>query len=221
MTSGVKQNIASFKLSASHHNVVRSKTQTKNKSKTKKLIGGLLAGLALIGGAAAYVGKKIKNTFGEQTVYADDEVYNLNTRDGLGAGYGNGPTPAEEGQYDGNGQEAKTSKAKGGGSSEKVDVKTGADDGKSLSNAASNWGKGSYNSSEDSLLNHFDKHGKQVGATTPEQYARKAEGMLNKVLGKVKGKPVEGQTSNVYRYRKGGYYIDIQRGTDNIISFGK
>ncbi|MFC4652190.1 hypothetical protein ACFO26_04650 [Lactococcus nasutitermitis] len=90
----------------------------------------MLAGLALIGGAAAYVGKKIKNTFGEQTTYADDEVYNLNTRDGLGAGYGNEPTPAEEGQYDGNGQEAKTSKAKGGGSSEKVDVETGADSGK-------------------------------------------------------------------------------------------
>ncbi|MFC4652186.1 hypothetical protein ACFO26_04630, partial [Lactococcus nasutitermitis] len=72
VTNVVKQNIASFKLSASHHNVVRSKTQTKNKSKTKKLIGGLLAGMALLGGTVAYVGKKIKNTFGEQTVYADD-----------------------------------------------------------------------------------------------------------------------------------------------------
>ncbi|MFC4652189.1 hypothetical protein ACFO26_04645 [Lactococcus nasutitermitis] len=42
VTGVIKQNIASFKLSASHHNVASTQTQTKNKSKTKALIGGCL-----------------------------------------------------------------------------------------------------------------------------------------------------------------------------------
>jgi hypothetical protein len=81
------------------------------------------------------------------------------------------------------------------------------------------WGKGSYGSPEESLLEHFKKHGRQVGADDVDQYLRKAEGFAQNLRG-AKKDPVEGATPGVTRYRKLGKYIDIDK-DGNIISFGK
>ena len=81
------------------------------------------------------------------------------------------------------------------------------------------WGKGSYDSPNDSLLRHFKKHGKEVDATSPEQYLNKAKGFAQN-LKRVHPTPVDGETPGVLRYRKNGKYIDIAPNGD-IISFGK
>ena len=80
------------------------------------------------------------------------------------------------------------------------------------------WGKGSFEDSNSSLLEHFKKHGAEVGANSPEQYLRKAEGFKQNLRGATKSS-VEGETQNVTRYKKNGKYIDLDE-NKNIISFG-
>ncbi|GAB7207164.1 hypothetical protein OS21_36600 [Dickeya oryzae] len=81
------------------------------------------------------------------------------------------------------------------------------------------WHQGSFGSSEDSLQKHFEKHGKEVGASDAEQYLRKAEEFAKQLRGARKV-TIAGATENVTRYYKNGKYIDIA-GDDRIISFGK
>ena len=69
------------------------------------------------------------------------------------------------------------------------------------------------------MAKHFYKHGKEVGATSAEQYLRKAEGFRVNLRGATKH-PVDGFTEGVMRYIKNGKYIDLA--PDNtIVSFGK
>jgi len=81
------------------------------------------------------------------------------------------------------------------------------------------WGKGTFDTANDSLLHHFKKHGEEVGATSPEQYLNKAKGFAQN-LKRIHPTHVDGETPGVLRYRKNGKYIDIAPNGD-IISFGK
>lgn len=83
----------------------------------------------------------------------------------------------------------------------------------------SRWNKGSFNSIQDSLARHFVKHGAEVGATSVEQYMRKAEGFMQNLRG-AKKFPVDGVVEGVIRYVKNGKYIDLAP-DGTIVSFGK
>ena len=83
----------------------------------------------------------------------------------------------------------------------------------------SSWNKGSFDSIQDSLASHFYKHGAEVGATSVEQYIRKAEGFMQNLRGSKKY-PVDGAVEGVIRYVKNGKYIDLAP-DGTIISFGK
>lgn len=83
---------------------------------------------------------------------------------------------------------------------------------------ARRWHQGSYDSAEESLLEHFKKHGNEVGASTVEQYLRKAQAYARNLKGATKAH-VSGATKGVIRYYKNGKYIDMV--DDMIISFGK
>ena len=80
------------------------------------------------------------------------------------------------------------------------------------------WDKGSFDSPEGSLDYHFNKHGKEVGATTPRQYLEKARVFADNLKGATKVN-IKGSTENVVRYYKNGKYIDMVG--KKIISFGK
>lgn len=80
------------------------------------------------------------------------------------------------------------------------------------------WDKGSFDSPEGSLDYHFNKHGREVGATTPQQYLRKATEFAKNLKG-AKKVDIKGATGNVTRYYKNGKYIDMVG--KKIISFGK
>ena len=81
------------------------------------------------------------------------------------------------------------------------------------------WNKGSFESAEDSLKRHFEKHGEEVGAKTPEEYLRKAEAFARIAKkGSTKSK-VSGAVEGVIRYKKNGKYIDLAP-DGSIISFG-
>ena len=80
------------------------------------------------------------------------------------------------------------------------------------------WGRGSFDSVEDSLEYHFKEHGAEVGATDIDQYVRKAEGFSQNLRGAKKSYPRDG-TPGAVRYTKNGKYIII--GPDGkILSFG-
>ena len=81
------------------------------------------------------------------------------------------------------------------------------------------WGKGSFSNANESLLYHFSKHGKEVGAKTAEQYLRKAKNFAqtSKNARKI---PSKGH-SDATRYSKNGKYIIIDNNTKEILSYGK
>ncbi|OOM72228.1 hypothetical protein [Clostridium sp. BL-8] len=83
----------------------------------------------------------------------------------------------------------------------------------------SSWSKGSFDSAQDSLAYHFDKHASEVGATSVEQYMRKAEGFMQNLRG-AKKYGVDGAVEGTIRYVKNGKYIDLAP-DGTIISFGK
>ena len=83
-----------------------------------------------------------------------------------------------------------------------------------------NWNKGSFNTAEDSLNNHYKKHGKDVGAYSPKEYLRKAEEFARTAKKGSKKSKVYGEVEGVIRYRKNGRYIDLAP-DGSIISFGK
>lgn len=80
------------------------------------------------------------------------------------------------------------------------------------------WGKGTFDSTEDSLKYHFKEHGEEVGAKDIDQYVRKAEGFSQNLKGASKSYPDNG-TPGATRYTKNGKYIII--GPDGkILSYG-
>ncbi|CAH1223271.1 hypothetical protein PAECIP111893_04943 [Paenibacillus plantiphilus] len=81
------------------------------------------------------------------------------------------------------------------------------------------WNKGSFDTAGDLLINHFKKHGSQVGAEDLTQYIRKAEGFAQNLRGATKSN-ADGAVEGVIRYKKNGKYIDIAP-DGTIISFGK
>jgi hypothetical protein len=70
-----------------------------------------------------------------------------------------------------------------------------------------------------SLQKHFDKHGKEVGAESVEQYLRKAEAFKQNLKG-AKTSRIDGSVEGVIRYKKLGKYIDLAP-DGTIVSFGK
>ena len=85
---------------------------------------------------------------------------------------------------------------------------------------SSEWNKGSFDSSQESLDYHFNKHGEEVGAKNTEQYLRKAEEFAkNAKKGSTKSR-VRGEVEGVIRYKKNGKYIDIAP-DGSIVLFGK
>lgn len=82
------------------------------------------------------------------------------------------------------------------------------------------WNKGASNTAEESLRKHYNKHGEEVGATSPEQYLRKAEDFSKNLKGARKAYNIPGYTEGVTRYYKNGKYIDLAP-DGTIISFGK
>ena len=105
---------------------------------------------------------------------------------------------------------------------QKSESSKGNGDGKnSQENAnSSEWNKGSFDSSQESLEYHFNKHGEEVGAKNTEQYLRKAEEFAkNAKKGSTKSR-VRGEVEGVIRYKKNGKYIDIAP-DGSIVLFGK
>ncbi|WP_207657827.1 hypothetical protein, partial [Lachnotalea glycerini] len=82
------------------------------------------------------------------------------------------------------------------------------------------WNKGSFNSAEDSLTKHYKKHGAEVGASSKEQYLRKAEEFAKTAKKGSTKSNVSGEVEGVVRYKKNGKYIDLAP-DGTIISFGK
>ena len=88
------------------------------------------------------------------------------------------------------------------------------------------WDRGSYDSPMESLSAHYEKHGREVGASDLRSYALKAAGMYKQVKGDYwsTGQPVPGETPNVRRFFRAERYIDIYKTDSNlklIISFGR
>jgi hypothetical protein len=81
------------------------------------------------------------------------------------------------------------------------------------------WAKGSYDSPQQSLQEHFLKHGDEVGAEDVTQYLRKAEEFKIAAKKGSRKTNVSGATPGVKRYSKNGRYIDLDS-DNNIISFG-
>ncbi len=86
------------------------------------------------------------------------------------------------------------------------------------------FGKGSFNSVDDSLNYHFGKHGKKLGVSNPKEYANMANNFAGKVL-KSGAKPIRavtGTTPNVYRYEMEGKFIHmvVEKAKVMIVTFG-
>ena len=82
------------------------------------------------------------------------------------------------------------------------------------------WSPGSFGSSEEALIYHFEKHGGEVGANTIEEYLRKAEAAARQAKGR--GTPVPGYTQNVRRFDVHGTrrYVDVDIDTNQVVSYG-
>ena len=70
------------------------------------------------------------------------------------------------------------------------------------------------------MLKHFEKHGANVGASTVEEYSRKAVAAM--AARKGRGSLVEGATANVFRFNVHGTtrYVDVDIINEVVISFG-
>ena len=84
--------------------------------------------------------------------------------------------------------------------------------------------KGSFDSVDDCLNYHFNKHGAEVGAKNISEYVKLAEQTAHKVVknGLPAIRQVSGATANVFRYEVGNYYIHMAKSAKEIIivSFG-
>lgn len=86
------------------------------------------------------------------------------------------------------------------------------------SSGTKEWSKGSFDTPEESLYYHYEKHGSEVGASSIEQYLNKAQNFSLKLKG-ARRVELSGATEGVIRYYKNGKYIDML--DDQIFSFGK
>ena len=93
-------------------------------------------------------------------------------------------------------------------------------DDKEMEELKKKWGKGSFDNVENSIENHFNKHGEEVGASDLRQYLRKAKEFARNLKRARKVGGVDGATPDVVRYEKNGKYIDLAPNGD-IISFGE
>ncbi|WP_176701287.1 VENN motif pre-toxin domain-containing protein, partial [Gilliamella sp. wkB108] len=82
------------------------------------------------------------------------------------------------------------------------------------------WHEGAEGKSADSLLKHYNKHGKELKSDSPEHYLNQAKEFAKNLRGARVVKNVKGYTQNVTRYYKNGKYIDIAA-DKRIVSFGK
>jgi len=84
--------------------------------------------------------------------------------------------------------------------------------------------KGSFNSVDDCLNYHFNKHGAEVGARTVKEYSKMASEMAQNVIKNniPSVRAVAGATPNVFRYELGGKYIHMALNKTQaiIVSFG-
>ncbi len=88
-----------------------------------------------------------------------------------------------------------------------------------------NWASGSNGSPNANLTKHFNKHGYEVGASTPAQYTLKATNYANTVLAKrgIRTAHIGGYTYGVTRYYYNGKYVDLVfDGKEHLlVSYGK
>ncbi|MDE6981822.1 MAG: hypothetical protein K2P60_10550, partial [Lachnospiraceae bacterium] len=80
------------------------------------------------------------------------------------------------------------------------------------------WSKGTFDSIEDSLKYHFNKHGQEVGAKDINQYVRKAKEFSKNLKRARVSYPKEG-TPGAKTYTKNGKYITIDS-DGKILTFG-
>jgi len=81
------------------------------------------------------------------------------------------------------------------------------------------WHPGSYGSSEESLIDHYDKHGEEVGAQDEIDYMNQARNLQDQ-LRRARGRTVSGSTHGVVRKERSGRYVDIAP-NGKIISYGR
>lgn len=89
-------------------------------------------------------------------------------------------------------------------------------------NKVDGWGKGTFETENDSLLYHFEKHGAEVGASTPDQYLNKAKGFkqnLKRSLGPYKSLNDFGDHTG-WKFIKKDKFIILDLNKDKILSFG-
>lgn len=67
---------------------------------------------------------------------------------------------------------------------------------------------------------HYGRHGDEVGATSRDQYLRKAEEFAKTAKKDSTKSRVDGAVEDTIRYKKNGKYIDIAP-DGSIVSFGK
>lgn len=98
----------------------------------------------------------------------------------------------------------------GNGSNNAPENTRGAETGNSKSTISdeskSKWGKGTFDTVEDSLNHHYGEHGQEVGAGDIDQYVRKADGFRQNLRGSQKARPTNG-THGAIRYTKNGKYL--------------
>ena len=86
------------------------------------------------------------------------------------------------------------------------------------------WGKGSFDSVEESLIKHAKKHNASLGLEPNDVsgYFEKAKKFADTVVqrGVKASKYVDGATSNIRRYKYLGKYIDMDKVNKIIVSFG-
>jgi hypothetical protein len=82
----------------------------------------------------------------------------------------------------------------------------------------SRWAAGSFGSRAESLLYHFQKHGRDVGATSMGQYLNNALGFAGNLRSATRSR-VDGTLGGVIRYKKLNKHFDLDD-VGNIVSFG-
>lgn len=82
------------------------------------------------------------------------------------------------------------------------------------------WHPGSFDFSAMSIVWHYEKHGKEVGAKSAADYLNKAIEFRRTAKKGVKPSNVSGEVPGVKRYRKNGKYIDLAP-DGRIVSFGR
>jgi hypothetical protein len=86
------------------------------------------------------------------------------------------------------------------------------------------WGKGSFDSVDDSLVHHAGKHGSDLGLkpTDTAGYFKKATNFADTIVqrGVKAGRFIDGATPGIYQYSYMGKYIHMDKFNKIIVSFG-